>query len=170
LDEVGRGTSTYDGLAIAWAVLEHLHENEARAARTLFATHFHELTELVETLPRARNLRVTVHEFKDDVVFLRKVVEGAADRSFGIQVAKLAGLPRVVTDRAREILRELEAGSLRGAARPTAATGSQLELFSGAAASVLAELAALDPDGIAPREALAVIAEWKRRTTEGDVE
>ncbi len=170
LDEVGRGTSTYDGLAIAWAVLEHLHENEARAARTLFATHFHELTELVEKLPRARNLRVTVHEFKDDVVFLRKVVEGAADRSFGIQVAKLAGLPRAVTDRAREILRELESGSLRGLGRPGAATASQLELFSGAAASVLAELAAIDPDGIAPREALAVIAEWKRRTTGGEAE
>jgi len=166
LDEVGRGTSTYDGLAIAWAVLEHLHENEERAARTLFATHFHELTELADRLPRAVNLRVTVHEWKDDVVFLRKVVEGAADRSFGIQVAKLAGLPKAVTDRAREILRGLEAngGARRG--RTEAATASQLALFSGAAAGVLAELAALDPDGISPREALAVLAEWKRRAVE----
>jgi DNA mismatch repair protein MutS len=168
LDEVGRGTSTYDGLAIAWAVLEHLHENAARAARTLFATHFHELTELAERLPRAVNLRVTVHEWKDDVVFLRKVVEGAADRSFGIQVAKLAGLPRGVTDRAREILRGLEAdgGARRG--RSDAASGAQLALFSGAAAAVLAELAALDPDGISPREALAVLAEWKRRAAGED--
>jgi DNA mismatch repair protein MutS len=168
LDEVGRGTATYDGLAIAWAVLEHLHENPERRARTLFATHFHELTDLAERLPRACNLRVTVHEWKDDVVFLRKVVEGAADRSFGIHVAKMAGLPREVTQRAAEILRELEA---RGAAgrRESAATGSQLDLFSGAAAAVLTELAALDPDAVSPREALAVLAEWKRRTTEPEV-
>ncbi|MFN8176420.1 MAG: DNA mismatch repair protein MutS [bacterium] len=168
LDEVGRGTSTYDGLAIAWAVLEHLHENPARAARTLFATHFHELAELAESLPRARNLRVTVHEWKDDVVFLRKVVEGAADRSFGIHVAKLAGLPRAVTDRAKEILAKLEERAGLDRAGGQAASGSQLELFSGAAAAVLTELKTLDPDAISPREALAVLAEWKRRTTEGD--
>ncbi len=169
LDEVGRGTSTYDGLAIAWAVLEHLHENGARAARTLFATHFHELTEVASRLARAVNLRVTVHEWKDDVVFLRKVVEGAADRSFGIQVAKLAGLPRAVTDRAREILRGLEADGGARKGRSEAAPPSQMSLFSGAAAGVLAELAALDPDGISPREALAVLAEWKRRANGEDV-
>lgn len=138
LDEVGRGTSTYDGLAIAWAVTEHLHEHEERAARTLFATHYHELTELAERLPRAKNLRVTVHEWKDEVVFLRKVVDGAADRSFGIQVAQLAGLPREVTRRARTILAGLEDGTfLVGREEVQRATGSQLDLFSASGAAVL---------------------------------
>jgi DNA mismatch repair protein MutS len=167
LDEVGRGTSTYDGLAIAWAVMEHLHDAPGRSARTLFATHYHELTELAAKLARAVNLRVTVHEHKDRVVFLRKVVEGAADRSFGIQVAQLAGLPAEVTRRAKKILEGLEEGSFlaeRGVARR--ATGSQMELFSGSRTSVLAELEALDPDSLTPMEALAVLAEWKRRTTE----
>jgi DNA mismatch repair protein MutS len=165
LDEVGRGTSTYDGLAIAWSVMEHLHETPERAARTLFATHYHELTELADNLERSRNLRVTVHEWKDDVVFLRKVVEGAADRSFGIQVARLAGLPVSVTSRAKKILAGLESGTfLRGRERAEeGASGPQLDLFSGSLASVLAELACLDPDGLTPREALAVLAEWKRR-------
>jgi len=172
LDEVGRGTSTYDGLAIAWAVTEFLHERPERAARTLFATHYHELTELAERLPRAVNLRVTVHEWRDEVVFLRKVVEGAADRSFGIQVAQLAGLPRDVTKRAKRILAGLEDGSfLAGRDADRSASGSQLDLFSAAGASVLAELEALDPDSMTPLEALAVLSEWKRRTRaqrEGD--
>jgi DNA mismatch repair protein MutS len=164
LDEVGRGTSTYDGLAIAWAVTEFLHERPDRAARTLFATHFHELTELAERLPRAVNLRVTVHEWKDEVVFLRKVVEGAADRSFGIQVAQLAGLPREVTKRARKILAGLEEGTfLSGRDAGRSVSGQQLALFSAGGASVLAELEALDPDSMTPLEALAVLSEWKRR-------
>jgi DNA mismatch repair protein MutS len=165
LDEVGRGTSTYDGLAIAWAVMEHLHDAPGRSARTLFATHYHELTELAAKLSRAVNLRVTVHEHRDRVVFLRKVVEGAADRSFGIQVAQLAGLPAEVTRRAKKILEGLEEGTFlseRGPARR--ATGAQLELFSGSAAAVLSELEALDPEKMTPMEALAVLAEWKRRT------
>jgi DNA mismatch repair protein MutS len=167
LDEVGRGTSTYDGLAIAWAVMEHLHEAPGRSARTLFATHYHELTELAAKLPRAVNLRVTVHEHRDRVVFLRKVVEGAADRSFGIQVAQLAGLPVEVTRRAKKILDGLEEGTfLSERGSPRKATGAQLELFSGARASVLSELEALDPESMTPMEALAVLAEWKRRTTE----
>ncbi len=168
LDEVGRGTSTYDGLAIAWAVLEHLHETPERAARTLFATHYHELTALVDRLERARNLRVTVHEWKDDVVFLRKIVEGAADRSFGIQVAKLAGIPEAVTKRAKRILAELEAGTLLGErSAGESAQGAQLDLFSRRAAAVLTELEALDPDAMTPLEALAVLAEWKRRASGG---
>jgi DNA mismatch repair protein MutS len=162
LDEVGRGTSTYDGLAIAWSVLEHLHESEGRAARTLFATHFHELTALAERLPRARNLRVTVHEWKDDVVFLRKIVEGAADKSFGIHVARLAGLPSSVTRRAKQILSDLENGSLH--ALPSAgASGAQLDLFSKAGASILSELEKIDPSSMTPIEALAVLHEWKTR-------
>jgi DNA mismatch repair protein MutS len=171
LDEVGRGTATWDGLAIAWAVTEFLHEREERAARTLFATHFHELTELAEKLPRAVNFRITVHEWKDEVVFLRKVVEGAADRSFGIQVARLAGLPSEVTRRAKRILAGLEDGKfLTGREDAGRASGSQLDLFSSAGASVLAELDALNPDQMTPLEALAVLGEWKRRTGEARTE
>jgi DNA mismatch repair protein MutS len=108
LDEIGRGTSTYDGLSIAWAVVEHLHRGENRGARTLFATHYQELTQLAKHLPRLRNFSVAVKEWNDDIVFLRRVVPGAADRSYGIQVARLAGLPLSVIDRAKTILEKLE--------------------------------------------------------------
>jgi DNA mismatch repair protein MutS len=165
LDEVGRGTSTYDGLAIAWAVLEHLHDNPERAARTLFATHYHELTGLAERLERACNLRVTVHEWKDDVVFLRKIVEGAADRSFGIHVARLAGLPEAVTKRAKQILGDLESGRFQAdGSGPKGAQGSQLDLFSKESASILSELALIEPETMTPMEAIAVLHDWKNRT------
>jgi DNA mismatch repair protein MutS len=106
LDEIGRGTSTYDGISIAWAVVEHLHERIK--ARTLFATHYHELTQLSRRLPRIRNCNVAVREWNDQIIFLRKIVEGSTDRSYGIQVGRLAGLPREVIDRAKEILNKLE--------------------------------------------------------------
>jgi DNA mismatch repair protein MutS len=109
LDEIGRGTSTYDGLAIAWAVVERLHGADAAGPRTLFATHYHELTQLEKSLPRLRNYAVTVKEWNDEIIFVRQVARGAADRSYGIQVARLAGLPGEVITRAREILAELEA-------------------------------------------------------------
>jgi DNA mismatch repair protein MutS len=108
LDEIGRGTSTYDGLSIAWAVVEHLHRSPARGPRTLFATHYQELTQLDKHLPRLRNFSVAVKEWNDDIVFVRRVVPGAADRSYGIQVARLAGLPLSVIDRAKTILAKLE--------------------------------------------------------------
>ena len=108
LDEIGRGTSTYDGLSIAWAVIEHLHP-EKTGARTLFATHYHELTQLAKTLARVENYSVAVKEWNDDIVFVRQVIKGAADRSYGIQVARLAGLPTTVIDRAKTILERLEA-------------------------------------------------------------
>ncbi len=108
LDEIGRGTSTYDGLAIAWSVVEHLHREPERGPRTLFATHYQELTQLDRHLPRLRNFSVAVKEWQDDIVFVRRVVPGAADRSYGIQVARLAGLPLSVIDRAKTILRQLE--------------------------------------------------------------
>ena len=108
LDEIGRGTSTYDGLAIAWSVVEHLHRSPERGPRTLFATHYQELTQLAKHLPRLRNYSVAVKEWNDDIVFVRRVVEGAADRSYGIQVARLAGLPISVIDRAKTILTQLE--------------------------------------------------------------
>ena len=109
LDEIGRGTSTYDGLSIAWAVIEHLHPKETEGPRTLFATHYHELTQLAKTLDRLENYSVAVKEWNDEIVFVRQVVKGAADRSYGIQVARLAGLPTTVIDRAKTILERLEA-------------------------------------------------------------
>jgi DNA mismatch repair protein MutS len=108
LDEIGRGTSTYDGLSIAWAVVEHLHRGETRGPRTLFATHYQELTQLEKHLPRLRNFSVAVKEWNDEIVFVRRVIPGAADRSYGIQVARLAGLPLSVIDRAKTILAKLE--------------------------------------------------------------
>jgi DNA mismatch repair protein MutS len=108
LDEVGRGTSTYDGLALAWAVTEYLHATEGPRPRTIFATHYHELTQLAEPLSRLVNVHVTVKEWGDRVVFLHQIAEGAADRSYGIHVAQLAGLPPAVIRRAREVLEELE--------------------------------------------------------------
>ncbi|MBM3868471.1 MAG: DNA mismatch repair protein MutS, partial [Verrucomicrobia bacterium] len=111
LDEIGRGTSTYDGISIAWAVAEHLHGEGPAGPRTLFATHYHELTKLAEARPRLRNWSVEVKEWQDEILFVRRVVPGSADRSYGIQVARLAGMPPAVVQRAREILGGLEAGS-----------------------------------------------------------
>jgi DNA mismatch repair protein MutS len=112
LDEIGRGTSTFDGISIAWAVAEHLHNTSAVKAKTLFATHYHELTDLALTLNGVRNYTVAVREQGDRVVFLRKIVPGAADKSYGIHVARLAGLPAAVIARAKEILANLEEGEL----------------------------------------------------------
>jgi len=110
LDEIGRGTSTFDGLSLAWSIVEHLHN--AVGARTLFATHYHELTELAARLPRVKNYNVAVREWNDQIVFLRKIVEGATDKSYGIQVARLAGVPKSVLERAKEILANLEESEL----------------------------------------------------------
>lgn len=133
LDEIGRGTSTYDGISIAWAVAEHLHGAAGAGPRTLFATHYHELTRLSEILPRLRNWSVEVKEWKDEIVFVRRVVPGAADRSYGIQVARLAGMPPAVVQRARDILKGLEVGSgLPGGAKPEAAPRRPTEPRAGA--------------------------------------
>ena len=110
LDEIGRGTSTYDGISLAWAITEYLHDQIR--CRTLFATHYHELTDLRKSLPRLKNLNVSVKEWQDDVVFLHKIVEGAADKSYGIHVARLAGVPKSVNDRAKQILSHLESEHL----------------------------------------------------------
>jgi DNA mismatch repair protein MutS len=110
LDEIGRGTSTYDGLSIAWAVVEHLHGKEREGPKTLFATHYHELTRLSDTLPRLKNYAVAVKEWNDEIIFVRQVMPGASERSFGIQVARLAGLPNGVVTRAKQILANLEEG------------------------------------------------------------
>ena len=160
LDEIGRGTSTYDGIAIAWAVAEYLHELEpAPGARvkTLFATHFHELTALATTCARVRNYSVAVREWRDQVLFLRKVVPGPASRSYGIAVARLAGVPAEVVERARGLLHQLEAGKgpaeIAGCEEPRPVAG-QLDLFGDASAALRRELAALDVDAMTPLEAL----------------
>ena len=160
LDEIGRGTATYDGLSIAWAAFEHLHE---RGARVLFATHYHEMTALADRLAGAANATLAVREWEGDVVLLHEVRMGAADRSYGVQVARLAGLPEAVVARAREVLAALEEGS---GARPSAVI-DDLPLFSARApapppprrSAVEARLAAVHPDALSPREALDLIYE-----------
>jgi DNA mismatch repair protein MutS len=164
LDEIGRGTSTYDGLSIAWAVTEHLHDRAGGRPRTLFATHYHELTVLPERLSRAVNLTVLVKEWNGKVVFLRRIVEGAADRSYGIHVAELAGLPGAVVDRAREILQALEDGRFAsGGGSPS----SQLTLFEPSDGGLLSELRTLEPEAMTPLEALSLLTRWKRRYGNG---
>jgi DNA mismatch repair protein MutS len=118
LDEIGRGTSTFDGLSIAWAVAEYLHDHPSLRPKTLFATHYHELTELVLTKERVKNCNVAVREWGGEIIFLRKIVEGGSNRSYGIQVARLAGLPQKVIDRAKEILSNLEKGELDSLGMP----------------------------------------------------
>ena len=162
LDEIGRGTSTYDGLSIAQALVEHIHDSPQLNCRTLFATHYHELTALAEHLPRVVNARVEVVEEGETVTFLHRIRPGGADRSYGIQVAKLAGLPASLLARAREILGELELHRPIEADRPAPA---QLDLGLGAppAHPVLDELAGLDLDDLTPREALSKLAELQER-------
>ena len=166
-DEVGRGTSTYDGLAIARAVLEYLHNHSGLQSKTLFATHFHELAELEGTLPRVRNSRVDVLEEQGNVVFLHKVVPGGADRSYGVNVAKLAGLPRPVLRRAEQVLYELEERHLRG--EPTSAPSEngadQLPLFSGPH-PVVSQLQELDVDAMTPLEAISTLYELKKQAND----
>jgi DNA mismatch repair protein MutS len=150
LDEIGRGTSTFDGISIAWSVAEHIHNNIG--AKTLFATHYHELTELANQLPSAKNVNVAVREWGAKVIFLYQIIDGGADHSYGIQVAKLAGLPKTVVKRAREIMSNLESGN-------TSALGldNQMFLFGPAKpaeeSSVEKELAITDPDALSPKEA-----------------
>ncbi|WP_308916287.1 DNA mismatch repair protein MutS [Jannaschia sp. LMIT008] len=172
LDEIGRGTATYDGLSIAWAVMEHLHD--VNRCRTLFATHYHEMTALAARLDGVENCTVAVREWKGDVVFLHEVRPGAADRSYGVQVAKLAGLPPVAVERARAVLEALEAGEREGGARPKAVI-DDLPLFN-AAMSVAApvtkdsaveeRLKAVSPDALTPREALELVYELRGMTRE----
>jgi DNA mismatch repair protein MutS len=167
LDEIGRGTATFDGLSIAWAVIEHLHE--ANRSRALFATHYHELTALAAKLPRLVNATMKVKEWKGDVVFLHEVAPGAADRSYGIQVAKLAGLPPAVTARAKTVLDILEKGE-RGRPVPIV---DDLPLFSVARGMeeeakehpAVKALAAIDPDELSPKEALERLYELRSKLT-----
>jgi len=163
LDEIGRGTSTYDGLAIAWAVIEYLHNHPEHQAYTLFATHYHELIQLAERLPAVRNYNVAVSEEEGKVVFLHKVVEGGADRSYGIHVAQLAGLPPAVIHRAQDVLRDLEQGmgASPPAPRAEAQQPTQLSLFA-EPSPALERLKAIDPNALSPLEALTVLYELKK--------
>jgi DNA mismatch repair protein MutS len=164
LDEIGRGTATYDGVAIAWAVTEHLHDRVGCA--TIFATHYHELTQLTEELAHARNFNVAVRETGNQIAFLYRLEPGGADRSYGIHVGQLAGLPAEVVGRATEILAMLEAGHhVAGRVPPAAPDARQLTLFE-PGHPVLRELQALDPNQLTPLEALTRLADLKRRAEE----
>jgi DNA mismatch repair protein MutS len=174
LDEVGRGTSTFDGISIAWSVAEYLHDSAERP-RTLFATHYHELADLALTKERVRNFHFAVKEWKGEVIFLRRLLEGAASRSYGIHVARLAGLPAPVVERAKEILRNLEGSELDAAGRPRLAGGAavegpaQLMLFGTLDRELRERLKAVDVTVLTPVEALNLLhqmAEEARRTDE----
>ncbi len=171
LDEIGRGTSTFDGVSIAWAVAEYLHDFEQCSARTLFATHYHELTELAVTRGKIKNFNIAVKEWNDQIIFLRKIVEGGASHSYGIQVARLAGLPAEVIDRAREILRNLEKGEYAEGGVPRIAKGKkasasppsqQLSLFSDHGDPIRCRLREIDVAAITPIEAITLLDELKR--------
>jgi len=169
LDEVGRGTATFDGLSIAWAVVEHLQKHTR--ARTLFATHYHELTELADLLPGVKNVHVSVKETPSEIIFLRRVEPGSADKSYGIEVARLAGLPRSVIERAREVLkrheqseRELSETLSPGAAgEAPGSNGHQQILFTALDRAVLDKLRDADLDQLKPLEALNLLAELKKQ-------
>ncbi|MBN2427057.1 MAG: DNA mismatch repair protein MutS [Deltaproteobacteria bacterium] len=172
LDEIGRGTSTFDGISIAWSVVEFLHDSHQIAAKTLFATHYHELTDLALTCERVRNFNIAVKEWDDRIIFLRRIVQGGASHSYGIQVARLAGLPPAVIDRAKEVLANLEAGELSGEGEPKLAQrrkksgrkkpDGQLALFSSHDDKLRKELENIDVSVLTPLEALNLLDQLKK--------
>jgi len=165
LDEIGRGTSTYDGLSIAWAVAEFIHNHPELGAKTIFATHYHELVDLADILPRVQNFNVAVAEEGDKVIFLHKVVPGGTDRSYGIHVAQLAGLPKSVIVRAQEVLSELESHASKKNKAPRHKAPLQISLFP-KDSLLVEEIARLDIDSMSPLEAITKLYELKRMTQE----
>ena len=167
LDEIGRGTSTYDGISLAWSVVEYLHEHVG--CRTLFATHYHELTDLAKSLSGVKNLNVAVREWQDEVIFLHKIIDGAADKSYGIHVARLAGVPREVIERSKEILAQLEEEHLDAEGRAKIARRPieprrprlQLTLFGPAEHPLLDELRQLELDNLTPLQAFQLLQQWQ---------
>ena len=171
LDEIGRGTATFDGLSLAWAVAEHLASNDGARPKTIFATHYHELTDLADSVPGVVNYHVAAREYRDEIVFLHKIVPGRSDRSYGIQVARLAGLPPAVVARASTILRSLEQDELQRGGRPSLSGAPpveqrQLALFHAVAEPhpVVERLRQVDVDRLTPLEALNVLATLKRES------
>jgi len=162
LDEIGRGTSTYDGLSIAWGVLEYIHNHPNLHSRTLFATHYHELTQLGDTLPNAANYNVAVSETDGKVVFLYKIIKGGTDRSYGIHVAQLAGLPQSIITRSFEILKQLENDNSH--TRSGIGVSEQMALFP-ETSPIIEELRQLDLNQLSPIEALNILYEWHRKFT-----
>jgi DNA mismatch repair protein MutS len=167
LDEMGRGTATYDGLSLAWATVEHLHDTVG--ARTLFATHYHELTLLSERLVRMQNARVTVRESAGGIVFLHAVEAGAANKSYGIEVARLAGLPQAVVERAREVLKVHERAETQQVREAIVERGPamQMTMFTPLSQRIVDRIDAVDVDGLTPREALHLLAELQRELKGG---
>ncbi|MBA3769438.1 MAG: DNA mismatch repair protein MutS, partial [Blastocatellia bacterium] len=172
LDEIGRGTSTFDGLSIAWAVAEYLHNSEMHAAKTLFATHYHELTELAEHLPGAKNYQVTAGERDGEVVFFHKLQPGKASKSYGIAVGRLAGLPSTVIERAKDVLAKLEqyelavfkADNRTGLAKAATANAvAQVSLFALANEATIESIRSIDLETISPTEAKVKLAELKKK-------
>jgi DNA mismatch repair protein MutS len=167
LDEVGRGTSTFDGLALAWAIVEHLHESIR--ARSLFATHYHQLVDLADRHKGVCNMHVAVREWNDEIVFLHKLVEGGTDRSWGIHVARLAGVPRPVLERAKQVLSDVEkdaedlAPRLARGAKAKKDDAQQLSLFAPRPSEVESEIKALDLDRVTPIEALMLLRELRSK-------
>ena len=166
LDEIGRGTSTYDGLSIARAVAEYIHNYKGLGARTVFATHYHEMVSLAAYLPRVNNFNVSVIEEAGKVIFLHKIVPGGVDKSYGIHVAQLAGLPKSVLHRAREVLDELESDGAQAKPQKKKEKAAQMPLFGGKG-EVEKELVGLDINGMTPLEALNKLYELKKKAGEG---
>ena len=178
MDEIGRGTSTFDGLSIAWAVAEFLHDINGVGVKTLFATHYHELTELSKEKTRVKNFNITVKEWNDEIIFLRKLVAGGTNRSYGIQVARLAGIPDTVIQRATRILADIENGN------PTLPNGQgrrlqtgdgqplqvQLELFKGPENAAIKEIQELDTARMTPMDALNFLHALQNQIRPGSIE
>ncbi|MEJ2495682.1 MAG: DNA mismatch repair protein MutS [Ignavibacteriaceae bacterium] len=169
LDEIGRGTSTFDGISIAWAITEYIHENTEVAAKTLFATHYHELNEMAEIFPRIKNYKVEVREYDDKVIFLHRVNAGSADHSYGIQVARMAGLPKFVTSRAKEVLQNLESKELtpyeekKEKLQKLQRADNQISMFEIKDDKIRNELKELQIDGLTPIEALNKLNDLKKK-------
>ncbi|MFN3695477.1 MAG: MutS-related protein, partial [Ignavibacterium sp.] len=175
LDEIGRGTSTFDGISIAWAITEYLHENPQISAKTLFATHYHELNEMADLFPRIKNYKVEVREYDDKVIFLHRVNPGRADHSYGIQVAMMAGLPVFVTNRAKEILNNLESKELtpyevkkERLKKLKSETDNQISLFEFKDDELRTEIKNLELNSLTPIEALNKLNELKRKMEKND--
>ena len=165
LDEIGRGTSTFDGLSIAWAVVEYISNKEKIGARTLFATHYHELTELEDKIDGVKNYCIAVKEKGEDVIFLRKIIRGGADESYGVHVAKLAGVPNAVTSRANQILKKLKEDSVinKSETKKQTNVSGQFDLFNYKLGEIAAELDKINLNELTPIDALNILSKMKQK-------